>query len=216
MSDALKELASMREVYREGALRRRDLKACPLEQFSNWMNAAEKANLSHPNACTLATTDSAGQPSARAILLKGIEDGGFVFYTNFGSRKAVELDDNPRSVLHFPWWVMQRQVSVEGCVQRMDEESAERYFRSRPLDSRFGAWASRQSEVLDSRETLENAFDEMVERFGGDPPKPSFWGGFRMMPKAIEFWQGRPGRLHDRFLYRQKDDKAWTIERLYP
>ncbi len=216
MSDALKGLTSLREEYREEALRRADLKACPLVQFSVWMNAAETANLSHPNACTLATVDASGQPSARAVLLKGIEDGGFAFYTNFGSRKAKELSGNPRAVLHFPWWAMQRQVTVEGSVVRMDDASDEQYFRSRPLDSRFGAWASRQSEVLDSRETLEKAFDEMVERFEEDPPKPPFWGGYRLMPEAMEFWQGRPGRLHDRFLYRLKGENAWEIERLYP
>ena len=216
MSDVSKELASMREEYREEAFRRADLEACPLVQFSAWMNAAEVAKLSHPNACTLATVDVSGRPSARAVLLKDIEDGGFVFYTNFGSRKAKELSGNPRAVLHFPWWVMQRQVSVEGSVERMDDASDERYFRSRPLDSCFGAWASRQSEVLDSRDTLEEVFGEMVERFGEDPPKPPFWGGYRLMPEVMEFWQGRPGRLHDRFLYRREDENAWDIERLYP
>ena len=205
----------MRESYRVGALRRTDLASCPLEQFAVWLEDAETAGFSHPNACSLATADALGHPSSRAVLLKGVEDGCFVFYTNFESRKARELDENPRAALNFPWWSMQRQVAVEGTVEKMDDESAERYFRTRPLDSRFGAWASRQSALLESREILENSFDEMVERFGENPPKPPFWGGYRVKPVAIEFWHGQPGRLHDRFVYRRKGE-GWTIERLYP
>ena len=182
----------------------------------NWLAEAEKTEINDANAMALSTVDGDGLPNVRMVLLKDYDEDGFVFYTNFGSRKAKELSGNPRAVLHFPWLAMQRQVTVEGSVERMDEEDAERYFHSRPLDSRFGAWASRQSEALDSRETLEEAFDEMVERFGEDPPKPPFWGGYRLIPEVMEFWQGRPGRLHDRFLYRREDENAWKIERLYP
>lgn len=205
----------MREEYREEPLRRGALKACPVEQFEEWMAEAEK--LSHPNACSLATADAEGRPSARAVLLKGVENGEFLFYTNFGSRKAKDLEVNPRAALHFPWWELRRQVSVEGSVSRMSDEDAESYFRSRPLDSRLSAWASRQSEVLDSRTTLEQAFDEAAERFGEDPPKPPFWGGYALRPEVIEFWHGRPGRLHDRFRYRRAaDEDVWTLERLSP
>jgi len=205
----------MREEYREDPLRRRSLDPCPLVQFEQWMAEAEK--LSHPNACSLATADAEGKPSARAVLLKGVEDGEFRFYTNFGSRKAKDLKVNPQAALHFPWWELQRQVSVEGSVARISDEDAETYFRSRPLDSRLSAWASRQSEVLDSRDALERSFDEAAERFGENPPKPPFWGGYRLRPEAIEFWQGRPGRLHDRFRYRRAPSgNAWTLERLSP
>ena len=215
MSDLLQGLAAMRENYRAGALRRTDLASCPLAQFALWLEEAEAAGFSHPNACSLATADALGNPSSRAVLLKGVEEGCFVFYTNFESRKARELNENPRVALNFPWWSMQRQVSVEGTAERMDEESAERYFRTRPLDSRFGAWASRQSAQLQSREVLEKAFDEVVDRFGEDPPKPPFWGGYRVRPVVIEFWHGQPGRLHDRFVYR-RGGEDWAIERLYP
>lgn len=205
----------MREEYREEPLRRRALKACPVEQFELWMAKADK--LSHPNACTLATADAGGKPTARAVLLKGVENGEFLFYTNFGSRKAKHLESNPWAALHFPWWELQRQVSVEGSVSRMSDEDAEAYYRSRPLDSRLGAWASRQSEVIDSRDVLEQAFDAAVERFGEEPPKPPFWGGYKLRPEVVEFWHGGPGRLHDRFRYRRADDEdAWTLERLSP
>jgi len=216
MSDASDELSQMREDYSLGSFRRTELGECPLEQFSEWMNDAKSANLGEPNACTLTTADASARPTTRAMLLKGIEDGHFLFFTNFGSRKARELKENPQAVLHFPWWSIQRQLTVEGLVDRLDEKSSEEYFHSRPLESRLGAWASRQSEVIQSRESLENAFEEMVERFGENPPKPPFWGGFRLKPETIEFWQGRTGRLHDRFRYSRTSENEWNIERLSP
>ena len=216
MSDASDELSQMRENYTIGAFRRSDLRNCPLEQFSEWMKEVKSAEIIEPNACTLATSSIAGSPSTRSVLLKGIENGYFLFFTNFGSRKARELKENPQAVMHFPWWGMQRQATVEGLVDRLDEEGAEEYFHSRPLESRLGAWASRQSEVIGSRESLENAFEEVAERFGENPPKPPFWGGFRLKPETLEFWQGRTGRLHDRFRYSRTTENEWKIERLSP
>ena len=216
MSEANEELSQMRKDYRLGAFRRKDLNECPLEQFSEWMTEVKAAGTTEPNACTLATSSGTAKPSTRSVLLKGIQNGHFLFFTNFGSRKARELKENPQAVLHFPWWSMQRQVTVEGSVDLLDEKSSEEYFHSRPLESRLGAWASRQSEVIDSRESLEKAFEEMVERFGEAPPKPPFWGGFRLRPETIEFWQGRTGRLHDRFRYERTEENTWAIERLSP
>jgi len=216
MTNENAELSQMRKDYTLGAFRRTNLNECPLEQFSEWMNDAKSANLGEPNACTLTTADASARPTTRAMLLKGIENGYFLFFTNFGSRKARELKENPQAVLHFPWWSIQRQVTVEGSVDRLDEGSSEEYFYSRPLESRLGAWASRQSEVIDSRESLENAFEEMTARFGENPPKPSFWGGFRLKPITVEFWQGRTGRLHDRFRYSRITENEWKIERLSP
>jgi pyridoxamine 5'-phosphate oxidase len=213
MSD---DLSQMREDYSLGSFRRTDLDECPLEQFSQWMNDANSAKIIEPNACTLVTSNISGTPSTRSILLKGIENGHFLFFTNFGSRKARELKENPQGVLHFPWWGIQRQVTVEGAVDLLDEQSSEEYFHSRPLESRLGAWASRQSEVVESRESLENAFEEMAARFGENPPKPPFWGGFRLQPITMEFWQGRTGRLHDRFRYSRTTEDKWKIERLSP
>jgi pyridoxamine 5'-phosphate oxidase len=150
------------------------------------------------------------------MLLKGLENSCFLFFTNFGSRKARELKENSQAVLHFPWWGIQRQVCVEGSVDLLDEQSSEEYFNSRPLESRLGAWASHQSEVIDSRKSLENSFEEIAERFGDNPPKPPFWGGFRLQPMTLEFWQGRTGRLHDRFRYSKIKEGEWNIERLSP
>ena len=210
------DLSQMREDYSLGSFRRTDLDECPLEQFSKWMNDANSAKIIEPNACTLVTSSISATPSTRSILLKGIENGHFLFFTNFSSRKARELKENPQAVLHFPWWGIQRQVTVEGSVDLLDEESSAEYFHSRPLESRLGAWASRQSEVVESRESLENAFEEMVARFGENPPKPPFWGGFRLQPMTMEFWQGRTGRLHDRFRYSRTKENDWQIERLSP
>jgi pyridoxamine 5'-phosphate oxidase len=210
------DLSQMREDYSLGSFRRTELDECPLEQFSKWMNDANSAEIIEPNACTLVTSSISATPSTRSILLKGIESGYFLFFTNFGSRKARELKENPQGVLHFPWWGMQRQVTVEGSVDLLDEQSSEEYFHSRPLESRLGAWASRQSEVVESRESLENAFEEMTARFGKNPPKPPFWGGFRLQPITMEFWKGRTGRLHDRFRYSRTTEDKWKIERLSP
>ena len=206
----------MREEYDSAPLRKSDLRNCPLEQFSLWMDEASGAGLPDSNACSLATTDKDSKPVARAVLLKGLEDGCFVFYTNFNSRKSGQLTASPFASMHFPWFSMQRQVTVTGKVEKIEESKADEYFLSRPHLSKLGAWASKQSETLDSRETLERAFLDAREKFGDDPPRPPHWGGFALKPDTIEFWQGGPHRLHDRFLFERGEGQSWEMRRLYP
>ena len=196
--------------------RRKDLADCPVEQFSLWLDEASRVGLAEFNACSLATVDDKGRPIARAVLLKGLENGRFVFFTNFNSRKSSHLRDSPFASMHFPWFAMQRQVTVTGEVSRIEDSAADEYFHSRPYFSKLGAWASRQSESLDSRETLERAFAGAREKFGDEPPRPPHWGGFALEPESIEFWQGAPHRLHDRFLFERKEDGGWEVRRLYP
>ena len=164
----------------------------------------------------LATTGTDGQPSARIVLLKSFDDRGFVFYTNYQSRKGQELSENPRASLLFYWPQLWRQVRIEGVVEKISPAESEAYFQSRPLGSKLGAWASNQSEVVDQRETLEARFAELQKRFGEDIPRPEHWGGYRLKPNSIEFWQGRDNRLHDRLRYRLQDNGSWLIERLGP
>jgi len=205
----------MREHYDQPPLRRADLSGCPFEQFSKWLEDAVKAEIYDPNACSLATVDGEGRPVSRAVLLKALEDEQFVFYTNYQSRKSSHLDQNPNTCMHFPWFALQRQVIVTGKVEKIDANRAEEYFLSRPLESKLGAWASRQSERVDSREALEKTYLEMQDKFGDNPPKPPHWGGFALIPETIEFWQGGPSRLHDRFLYSLQHNH-WTVQRLNP
>ena len=192
------------------------MKAGPLEQFSIWLEEATEAGIPDCNACSLASVDEESRPVARAVLLKGMEADCFVFYTNFNSRKAVQLRNSPWASMHFPWFAMQRQVVVTGKVSLLDESTSEDYFRSRPSLSKLGAWASRQSEDLDSRETLEKSFLEAREKYGEDPPKPPHWGGLALEPETIEFWQGGEHRLHDRFVYTKTSDGNWHTKRLMP
>ena len=205
----------MREHYDQPPLRRADLSGCPFEQFSKWLEDAVKAEIYDPNACSLATVDGEGRPVSRAVLLKALEDEQFVFYTNYQSRKSSHLDQNPNTCMHFPWFALQRQVIVTGKVEKIGADRAEEYFLSRPLESKLGAWASRQSERVDSREALEKTYLEMQEKFGDNPPKPPHWGGFALIPETIEFWQGGPSRLHDRFMY-SLENNHWTVQRLNP
>ncbi len=201
--------------YRDDRLHRRDLDPDPVEQFREWFDAASTAISELPEAMTLATADAGGRPSARLVLLKGIEQGAFTFFTNYDSRKSIELAENPRASLVFWWPPLQRQVRVDGVVERVTEEESDRYFATRPRGSQLGAWASNQSGTI-SEETLEERLAEAERRFGdGDVPRPPHWGGFRVIPDAIEFWQGRPDRLHDRFLYRRENGN-WVIDRLAP
>ena len=187
----------------------------PVAEFEKWMQQAIDAKVYDPNACSLATVDESGRPSARAVLLKGLDAGRFVFYSNYNSRKAGHLSANPHVSMHFPWFSMQRQVTVLGEVSRVEDSLAEEYFQSRPYLSRIGAWASTQSQPLDTRESLEKSFLAAQEKFGKNPPKPPHWGGYYLHPRSIEFWQGGPNRLHDRFLYELVEEQ-WKIIRLNP
>ena len=216
MTDWNEQIRAMREEYDSAPLRKSDLRNCPLEQFSLWMSEASGAGIPDSNACSLATTDEDSKPVARAVLLKGLEDGCFVFYTNFNSRKSGQLTASPFASMHFPWFAMQRQVTVTGKVAKIEDSKADEYFITRPYFSQLGAWASKQSEALDSRETLEKAFLDAREKFGADPPRPPHWGGFALKPETIEFWQGGPHRLHDRFLFERGEGESWEMRRLYP
>lgn len=211
------QIPEMRKEYTWSGLSEEEVDADPLRQFETWLQQAVAANLPEPNAMTLATATPDGQPSARMVLLKAFDASGFTFFTNYESRKGRELMDNPRAALLFFWSHLQRQVRIEGTVERVSEDESDAYFRSRPLGSRLGAWASAQSEVITGRTVLEERMREMVQRFAsGDVPCPPYWGGFRVRPLTIEFWQGRPDRLHDRLRYQRVQPAGWRIERLSP
>ncbi len=189
----------------------------PLDQFAAWMADVVAVPLPEPTAMVLATVSASGQPRARTVLLKHYDPGGFVFYTNRTSRKATDMAEVPRASLLFPWYPMNRQVIVEGTVSALSTEESEPYFRSRPRGSQLGAWASRQSSVVGSRAELDDRYAELERRWpaGTDVPMPGFWGGYRVIPHVMEFWQGRVNRMHDRFRYRRNDGE-WVIERLAP
>ncbi|WP_229698371.1 pyridoxamine 5'-phosphate oxidase [Wenjunlia tyrosinilytica] len=211
----------MRKQYRAQGLVATELAADPLRQFAHWFADAAAGGIDEPNAMVLSTADAQGRPSSRTVLLKSFDDRGFVFFTNYGSRKGTELTENPHASLLFPWHPIARQVIVDGGVTRVGEDETERYFRSRPHGSQLGAWASAQSTVIGSREELERRYAELVARYpeGGEPvPVPRFWGGYRVQPETIEFWQGRENRLHDRLRYRSAPEAptGWTVERLSP
>lgn len=188
----------------------------PIALFREWFDDARDAGFLLPESMAVATATPDGRPSVRMMLLKGVEEEAFLFYTNYGSRKAAELDENPRAALVFHWDVLERQVRVEGSVERLPKETSVAYFRTRSRGSQIGAWASRQSEALGSREALERRFRRCAEEFRGEEvPLPDFWGGYRLRPVRIEFWQGRANRLHDRLEYR-RSDRGWSVTRLYP
>ena len=187
----------------------------PLRQFDMWLRDAVQAGVPLPNAMTLATVDAGGAPDARVVLLKGLEHGGFAFYTNYRSRKARQLEARAAACLVFQWSDLERQVRVEGAVERTSDSESDAYFASRPLGARLSAWASPQSQVVSGRAALEVAARSARERFGDSPPRPPHWGGYRVMPRSIEFWQGRADRLHDRLLY-TRSGPGWRIERLAP
>jgi len=211
------KLEDYRREYTQGGLNRADLAENPLEQFSRWMAQVIAANIPDPNAMTVATVDADGQPSQRIVLLKHVDDGGFVFYTNLGSRKAQDLKLNPKISLHFPWHLLERQVKVCGIAERLSTAEVLKYFVSRPRDSQLGAWASPQSRPISGRNLLLQQYEAVKQKFAqGDIPLPDFWGGYRVRPHLIEFWQGGAHRLHDRFQYRLQTDQRWVIERLAP
>lgn len=207
----------LRREYASARLEREDLDPDPLRQFAVWFEHARAADLLEPNAMTVATVDEGGQPRLRNVLLKYFDERGFVFFTNYGSVKAHQIAANPRVALLFSWLGLERQVSVDGRAERVPTHESLRYFLSRPKGSQLGAWVSRQSAIIGSRQILELKFEEMKRRFAdGEVPLPTFWGGFRVCPQRIEFWQGRPNRLHDRFQYTLAAPGEWTIERLAP
>ena len=209
-------LARMRREYEERGLRKADLCADPLEQFTRWFDEARNAPILEPNAMSLATVDAAGQPAARTVLLKGIDRRGLAFYTNLDSRKARELAANPKAALLFWWPPHARQVRFEGAIEPVEDAEADAYFATRPRGSQIGAWASAQSSVIADRAALEAAERQVAERFaGGAMPRPPFWGGYRLVPARVEFWQGRSNRLHDRLRYTRRGE-GWELERLAP
>jgi pyridoxamine 5'-phosphate oxidase len=213
-------LADLRREYTQAGLLEHEVEADPIRQFHRWFEQARTANPGdwfEPNAMTLATVGADGEPSARVVLLKECDFRGFVFFTNYASRKGRELAAHPRAALVFYWGWLERQVRVNGAVTRLPPEQSQAYFRTRPRSSQFGALASDQSGVVPNRDVLEARLRELEARYQGrDVPMPETWGGYRLRPDAIEFWQGRPNRLHDRLLYRRVDDSRWVLERLAP
>jgi len=210
-------LSALRREYSSAGLHERDLDPDPFRQFDKWMREAVAAELTEPNAMVLATVDAKGHPSTRTVLLKAVEAGGFWFFTNYDSHKAQDLAGNSRAAVTFPWIALERQVNIEGQVSRLPRAESERYFNERPRGSRLGAWASHQSEVIAGREILETRLRELESRYPGEAiPTPPNWGGFVLAPERIEFWQGRPNRLHDRLQYRRAAEGGWLIERLSP
>lgn len=212
----MEDLAAIRKDYTQRSLSEAEVSSDPFSQFNSWFREAVSAAVHEPNAMHLATATPDGKPSGRVVLLKGLEDGGFTFYTNHQSRKGLELENNPHCCLTFFWPELERQVRIEGTATRVSDETADAYYNSRPLASRIGAWTSPQSAVIASRQILEERFKELERKFSDKAPvRPRQWGGYSVKPSRIEFWQGRPGRLHDRLQYNLTDG-TWHLNRLAP
>jgi pyridoxamine 5'-phosphate oxidase len=215
VAEAAPDLAELRNDYALKSLDERDVDADPMKQFGVWMVEAIHAQAPEPTAMTLATASAKGRPAARIVLLKGVDPRGFVFYTNYASRKGRELAANPQAALTFLWKELERQVRIEGSVEKVSAAESNAYYATRPLGSRIGAWASPQSEAIENRAWLEKRWEELGRQHGENPPLPPHWGGYRVIPDYLEFWQGRRSRLHDRIAY-TRSGNAWKIARLAP
>ncbi|WP_281646383.1 pyridoxamine 5'-phosphate oxidase [Parendozoicomonas sp. Alg238-R29] len=211
------DLSALREEYTRDGLNSDSLAPTPTLQFTKWFEQAQTMQIAEPNAMSLATVSADGQPSLRTVLLKYYDDKGFVFFTNYTSNKAQHIESNPNVALMFLWLGLERQIVIRGQAEKIGKAETMKYFLSRPHGSQLGAWVSHQSSVITGRKILELKMDEMKRKFQqGEVPVPSFWGGYRVKPEQIEFWQGRPSRLHDRFCYQKADNNDWNIERLAP
>ena len=211
------DIHALREEYKKGQLRRKDLQDDPFKQFETWFQQACNADLLEPNAMTLSTVSEQGQPFMRTVLLKYFDVNGFVFFTNYESRKAQQIGTNPHVSILFTWLPLQRQVHITGNAEKVTTAESWEYFTSRPRGSQLGAWTSQQSSVISSRQLLLMQFEQIKHKFlDGEIPLPDFWGGYRVVPNSFEFWQGCPNRLHDRFLYTIQEEQSWQIQRLAP
>ena len=211
----MKSIADIRKDYKQSSLLENDISPNPIVQFTSWWNEALQSNIDEVNALTLATANAQGKPSARTVLLKGYDENGFVFFTNYESHKGKELAANPYAAMVLFWKELERQIRIEGFVEKISAEESDEYFYSRPAGSRIGAWASPQSAIINDRNILEENVKNYSQNFGENIPRPPHWGGYRVVPSLIEFWQGRSSRLHDRIQYR-KENNMWVIERLAP